>query len=590
MHPTAIPGADKLRLISESVRGEGGRVWVPRDLKERRAGRDVPESARDYFLEDKYPGYGNLVPRDIASRELFKKCFHEKRGVYNADERRERERGVPRRDAPAARGAPQEARRRARDLREVRRRRPVRRTRCASSRPCTTRWAASGSTSSARRTARSSWARRATRRRASRASTRAARSTTSTTAPTGSARTRSSRASGAGMVAGPAIAAYRKNIAKERVGHAVVALRPARSGASRRSTRPILAMDGDENPYALHEELAQTMLVDCTIERHNPTLDRVLAKIEEIDERARKRRRDRHGDGQDEPGRAVRAPPAQHDRARARHRARARATATSRAARTSSRSSPQRDDANWLRTTLAFHEGAANGAPDGVRFVRELDYSLLGESRPRDRRGRREPRAAAPAQVRDGGRGERGGARESPRAARRRPSREKRVARRRASDDVQVTLKVKRQDGPGLASYWQEFEVPWQPRMNVISALMEIQKRPVTASGQKVDAGRLGVLVPRGGVRLVHDGHRRAGAAVVQRARRPDRPDGADDHARADDEVPGRSRPRRRPLADVRGSEEGQGVGRPRRLSRARRRARASRRRTRRRRIRSRAA
>jgi succinate dehydrogenase / fumarate reductase iron-sulfur subunit len=49
-----------------------------------------------------------------------------------------------------------------------------------------------------------------------------------------------------------------------------------------------------------------------------------------------------------------------------------------------------------------------------------------------------------------------------------------------------IRIKVKRQDGPGLASYWQEFEVPWHPRMNVISALMEIQKKPVTASGQRV--------------------------------------------------------------------------------------------------------
>src|SRR5262249_56706177 len=56
---------------------------VPRDPKENRPGRDVAEGDRDYFLEEKYPGYGNLVPRDIASRELFKKCFHEKRGVYN---------------------------------------------------------------------------------------------------------------------------------------------------------------------------------------------------------------------------------------------------------------------------------------------------------------------------------------------------------------------------------------------------------------------------------------------------------------------------------------------------------------------------
>src|SRR5580698_6589811 len=84
VHPTAIPGADKLRLISESARGEGGRVWVPKDPKEKRRGRDVPERDRDYFLEDKYPGYGNHVPRDIASRELFLKCFHQHAGVYNA--------------------------------------------------------------------------------------------------------------------------------------------------------------------------------------------------------------------------------------------------------------------------------------------------------------------------------------------------------------------------------------------------------------------------------------------------------------------------------------------------------------------------
>src|SRR5271155_4098404 len=49
-----------------------------------------------------------------------------------------------------------------------------------------------------------------------------------------------------------------------------------------------------------------------------------------------------------------------------------------------------------------------------------------------------------------------------------------------------VRLKIRRQDGPGRASYWQEFDVPWRPQMNVISALMEIQRRPVTATGEKV--------------------------------------------------------------------------------------------------------
>ena len=53
------------------------------------------------------------------------------------------------------------------------------------------------------------------------------------------------------------------------------------------------------------------------------------------------------------------------------------------------------------------------------------------------------------------------------------------------SDEKKVRLKVKRQDGPGEKSYWQEFELPWEPHMNVISALMGIRRQPVTASGQK---------------------------------------------------------------------------------------------------------
>jgi succinate dehydrogenase / fumarate reductase flavoprotein subunit len=69
VHPTAVPGPDKLRLISESVRGEGGRIWVPRD------GRPW------YFLEDWYPAYGNLVPRDIATRAIFKVVFELGLGV-----------------------------------------------------------------------------------------------------------------------------------------------------------------------------------------------------------------------------------------------------------------------------------------------------------------------------------------------------------------------------------------------------------------------------------------------------------------------------------------------------------------------------
>ena len=74
VHPTAIPGADKLRLMSESARGEGGRVWVPRKPQDPRDPREIPEADRYYFLEDRYPKYGNLVPRDIATREIFDIC------------------------------------------------------------------------------------------------------------------------------------------------------------------------------------------------------------------------------------------------------------------------------------------------------------------------------------------------------------------------------------------------------------------------------------------------------------------------------------------------------------------------------------
>jgi succinate dehydrogenase / fumarate reductase flavoprotein subunit len=77
VHPTAIPGADKLRLMSESARGEGGRVWVPTTGQDKRDPRDIPDAERYYFLEERYPEYGNLVPRDIATREIFDICVNE---------------------------------------------------------------------------------------------------------------------------------------------------------------------------------------------------------------------------------------------------------------------------------------------------------------------------------------------------------------------------------------------------------------------------------------------------------------------------------------------------------------------------------
>ena len=122
VHPTAIPGADKLRLMSESARGEGGRVWVPRKPQDPRPPKSIPEAERYYFLEERYPKYGNLVPRDIATREIFNVCTHE--GL----ERRARPAvRLSRSDAHPAAHARPEARRHPRDLREVPGRRPARR-------------------------------------------------------------------------------------------------------------------------------------------------------------------------------------------------------------------------------------------------------------------------------------------------------------------------------------------------------------------------------------------------------------------------------------------------------------------------------
>ena len=80
IHPTSIPGNDKLRLISESVRGEGGRVWVTGDSSKSilaPSGEMIPCGKTGepwYFLEEMYPAFGNLVPRDIGAREVLRVC------------------------------------------------------------------------------------------------------------------------------------------------------------------------------------------------------------------------------------------------------------------------------------------------------------------------------------------------------------------------------------------------------------------------------------------------------------------------------------------------------------------------------------
>src|SRR3954462_12875278 len=91
IHPTCIPVSgeyqSKLTLMSESLRNDG-RIWVPKKAGDKRPPNSIPEDERDYYLERKYPSFGNLAPRDIASRAAKEVCDDGRgvgesgRGVY----------------------------------------------------------------------------------------------------------------------------------------------------------------------------------------------------------------------------------------------------------------------------------------------------------------------------------------------------------------------------------------------------------------------------------------------------------------------------------------------------------------------------
>jgi len=84
-HPTAMLGDDKTRLMSEAARGEGGRIWVPKQPGDSRPPRQIPEAERFYFLEEWYPAYGNTVARDVASRAIWRAVRDMGMGVQGED-------------------------------------------------------------------------------------------------------------------------------------------------------------------------------------------------------------------------------------------------------------------------------------------------------------------------------------------------------------------------------------------------------------------------------------------------------------------------------------------------------------------------
>jgi succinate dehydrogenase / fumarate reductase flavoprotein subunit len=376
IHPTAIPGADKLRLISESARGEGGRVWVPKDPKESRRGKDVPEKDRDYFLEAKYPGYGNLVPRDIAARELFLKCFHDGKGVYNAksgknelevyldlthigeETLRRKLAGIleiyekfvgedpyhnPMRVFPAVHysmgGLWVDFERRESDGGVVR-----------------------GSARNQATNIEGLYAAGEVDYQYHGANRLGANSLLSCIY--------------AGMEAGPAMATYIQTLNKSSNDLSSSLFEKAEK-REKTNYNALLKMDGKENAYQLHDEMALVMLRDCTIERHNDTLDKVIEKIDEIQDRFK------NVGVTDTGARANQG--AQFLRHFKNMTTIARVIATGARNRDESRGAhykpafKTRDDENWQRSTLAFHAEQGNGRSE-VKFVREFDYTVASTS------------------------------------------------------------------------------------------------------------------------------------------------------------------------------------------------------------------
>jgi succinate dehydrogenase / fumarate reductase flavoprotein subunit len=376
VHPTAIPGADKLRLISESVRGEGGRVWVPKNPKETRRGREVPESERDYFLESKYPGYGNLVPRDIASRELFLKCFHEGRGVFN-DRSGKNENEV----YLDVTHLPEEMlRKKLAGVLEIYEKfvgddpyhNPMKVFPAV-------HYSMGGLWVDFERAENGAMVKGHPRNQSTNIEGLYAAGECDYQYHGANRLGANSLLSCiyAGMETGPAMASYRKNLSKSSFDLPSLVFEKAER-VQRDKYERVLKMDGPENPYQLHDELAKMMLVNCTIERHNDILDKVIAKVDEIDDRSK-----RAGVTDTATGRMNQG--AQFMRHLQNMIVLARVIAQGARNRDESRGAhfkpafKERDDANWLRTTMAMHQADPSGGRSSVKYVRSLDYSIAGK-------------------------------------------------------------------------------------------------------------------------------------------------------------------------------------------------------------------
>jgi len=375
VHPTAIPGADKLRLISESVRGEGGRVWVPRDAKEKRPGRDVPESEREYFLEETYPGYGNLVPRDIASRALFKKCFHEGRGVYNTKtQKNELEVYLDVTHLPK-----DQLKKKLAGVLEIYEKfvgedpyeNPMRVF-------PSVHYTMGGLWVDFERSADGSLVKGSPRNQATNIPGLYAVGESDYQYHGANRLGANSLLSCiyGGMVCGPAMASYVESLQKGSLEMPRSLFDKARKRDEDKLEK-ILGMDGSENPFKLHDELSEVMLRDVTIERKNGALAKVLETIDDIETRLR------DVNVLDDAKRSNQS--AQFVRHLGNMIVLARVIARGALARNESRGAhfkpefPERNDAEFQRTTLALHRAGGEKTNSQVEYVRELDYECAGQ-------------------------------------------------------------------------------------------------------------------------------------------------------------------------------------------------------------------
>jgi succinate dehydrogenase / fumarate reductase flavoprotein subunit len=348
-------------------------VWVPKDKSDKREPLSIPEKDRDYFLERMYPGYGNLVPRDIASRALFKTCFHEGRGVFNAATGKNENEvylDLTHKDEKFLRS-------KLAGILEIYEKfvgvdpykNPMKVFPAV-------HYSMGGLWVDYERDAKGSLKTGSPRNHATNIPGLYAVGEVDYQYHGGNRLGANSLLSCiyGGMACGPAVASYQKSMARSAYDLPKSIFEKAEKRAQDDYERILKQNQDDkrtENAYLLHQELGDTMLRDCTIERHNADLDAVIAKLGELDERVKDVKCTdlslrvnqgaqfvRHLENMLVLARVIAEGARNRDESRGAHY---------------KPDFPKRDDAEWMRTTIALHE-----AKGSVKFVRELDYTSAG--------------------------------------------------------------------------------------------------------------------------------------------------------------------------------------------------------------------